>query len=189
MKNKLFTLTLLLSLTSALHAREIADVKFAETVSIAGTDQALKLNGLGIRSKFFFKIYIAALYLKNPSKNAAEIIASDSAKRIVMHFLYDEVAAEKLVAGWNDGFEDNLSDDELKSLSTDIKQFNQMFETLKEGDVVTLDYLPKQGTRITIKGVNKGIIKGAAFNQALLKIWLGDEPVTDDLKEALLGEE
>jgi hypothetical protein len=38
-------------------------------------------------------------------------------------------------------------------------------------DVIAHDYLP-----------------GEDFNKALLKIWLGDKPVTEDLKKALLGD-
>ncbi len=180
---------LFFSLSLSAQAREIADVTIPQTISIPGVEQSLSLNGAGIRYKFFFKIYIAALYVTQPSHKADDIINSKAPKRMLMHFLYDEVPLEKLVDGWNEGFEDNLSEAEQKSLAADIKGFNQMFESLKAGDVVELDYLPGKGTRVTIRGVEKGVIKGAEFNRALLKIWLGDEPVTEELKEALLGED
>jgi len=190
MKTKIiFGILLLINVSFSAQAREMADVSFAETVSINGVEQPLKLNGLGIRYKFFFKIYIAALYVTKTSHDAVDIIKSDSPKRMVMHFLYDEIPQEKLVNGWNEGFEDNLSDAERGVLQADIKQFNAMFETIKAGEVVTLDYLPAQGTVVTIKGVQKGVIKGAAFYRALLKIWIGEEPVTEELKEALLDED
>ena len=180
---------LLFSLSLSAQAREIADVTIPQTISIPSVEQSLTLNGAGIRYKFFFKIYIAALYVTQASHKADDIINSNGPKRMLMHFLYDEVPLEKLVDGWNEGFEDNLSKAEQKSLAADIKQFNQMFESLKAGDEVELDYLPGKGTRVTIKGVEKGVIKGAEFNRALLKIWLGEEPVTEELKEALLGED
>ena len=50
-----------------------------------------------------------------------------------------------------------------------------------------LDYVPGSGTKVTIKGVEKGVVEGEDFNAALLDIWLGDEPADDDLKEAMLG--
>jgi len=62
-----------------------------------------------------------------------------------------------------------------------------MFPSLKEGDVVMLDYLPGKGTRVTIKGKVKGIIKGKDFNRALLDVWLGNKPADEDLKQAMLG--
>ena len=177
----------LVLLVPSAYAKEIADINFDEAIVVPGVSQNLQLNGLGIRYKFFFKIYIGALYVEKKTTNADELITHPGAKRVVMHFLYDEVSKEKLTSAWIDGFEDNLSDDAFGALKPRIDKFNSMFETVKEGDVVLLDYIPGKGTRVTIKGQQKGFIEGEDFNQALLKIWLGEEPVTDDLKEALLG--
>lgn len=190
---KIFRTTLLtcilfsLGYTSTLNAKEMADIEFEESASLVGADKKLKLNGLSIRYKFFFKIYVAALYVEQTSQDANTLIKHNGAKRMLMHFVYDEVPAEKLASGWLEGFEDNTSAEDFKKLKPRIAQFNTMFETLHKGDVVLLDYLPGQGTRVTIKGKEKGFIKGEDFNQALLKIWVGDEPVTEDLKEGLLG--
>ena len=180
---------LLVLLIPSAHAKEIVDVNFDESIVVSGVSQSLQLNGLGIRYKFFFKIYIAALYVEKKTNNANELITHPGAKRVVMHFLYDEVSKEKLTSAWIDGFEGNLSDETFSALKPRIDKFNSMFETVKEGDVVLLDYLPGKGTRVTIKGQQKGFIEGEDFNQALLKIWLGEEPVTEDLKEALLDQE
>jgi hypothetical protein len=35
--------------------------------------------------------------------------------------------------------------------------------------------------------VTKATIRGFEFHQALMKIWLGDNPVDDDLKQGMLG--
>ena len=167
-------------------AREIAGVEVPEKVVLAdGTE--LLLNGAGIRSKFFFKIYIAELYLEKTGKDVENILAFDGGKRMVMHFLYDEVGKEDLVDAWNEGFEANGTKEQLKSLAGKIDQFNGFFETVKEGDQVVLDYSPGSGTSVSIKGREKGVIEGKAFNDLLLSIWLGKEPVTDDLKDELLG--
>jgi len=176
-----------LGFVNVAHAKEMAGLEFKESASLAGADKELKLNGLAVRYKFFFKIYVAALYVEQTSQNASVLIKHAGAKRMLMHFVYDEVPVEKLVSGWLDGFEENTSAEEFKLLKPRIDKFNAMFETLHEGDVVLLDYLPGKGTRVTVKGVEKGSIEGEDFNQALLKIWIGDEPVTEDLKEGLLG--
>jgi long-chain acyl-CoA synthetase len=57
---------------------------------------------------------------------------------------------------------------------------------VKEKDVVTLDFVDG-ATKVGLNGVAKGTIPGAAFNRALTKIWLGDQPVQADLKKAMLG--
>ena len=57
-----------------------------------------------------------------------------------------------------------------------------------EKSVVHLDWLPDSGTRLTFNGTAKGSdIAGEDFYRALLRIWLGDKPAQDDLKEHLLG--
>ena len=185
---KAFKIILLLCLVSPLcYAKQIAAIEFSETIRFTEVDKELKLNGLAIRYKFFFKIYAAALYVEAVSQHADILIKHAGAKRMQMHFLYDKVPLQKLVDGWLDGFEENSSAKDFKLLKPRIDQFNAMFETLHEGDVVMLDYLPAQGTRVTIKGKQKGFIEGEDFNRALLKIWLGDEPVTEELKQGLLG--
>ncbi len=166
-------------------ARDVAGVQLKEQLNAEG-GKTLVLNGAGIRSKFFFKIYVGALYMEMPSANAKEVIGADSGKRIVMHFLYDEVSKEKLVDSWNEGFKNNTSPEQLATLADRINTFNALFDSVQEGDAIVLDYQPQSGTRVSIKGKEKGLIVGKDFNDALLRIWLGDRPVTDDLKKAML---
>lgn len=182
MRKIILTCCFLLSFASVATALEIAGVKIPETLN-----SDLTLNGAGIRSKFFFKIYIAELYLEHPAKTAEKVLTTPGRKRMTMHILYDEVSKEKLVDGWNEGFAANLSDDELKQLAPQIMQFNELFVTVHEGNEIILDYTPDTGTVVTIAGTQKGVVDGAAFNSALLSIWLGKEPVGDDLRDALLG--
>lgn len=169
------------------HSRELADVTIDEQVSVDGIPAPLKLNGAGIRYKFFFKIYVGALYLPEPQTDAASILKVPQPNRIAMHFTYDEVPEKKLTDAWVSGFEDNTDKATYETLKLRLDQFNGMFTDLHEGDVVLLDYLPGKGTRVSIKGVEKGIIEGADFNRALLSVWLGDDPVTEELKAAMLG--
>jgi hypothetical protein len=186
--SKIFLISLAVMLilgVQTVSAREIAGVNLPETVSINNTN--LVLNGAGIRKKFFFKIYVGALYLNAKRTTVEQILSDPGAKRIVMSFLYKEVSDEKLVEGWNEGFEANSSAGELKALKDRINQFNALFVTVRKGDVIQLDYLPDQGTQVWIKGKLKGTIAGEDFSRALLKIWLGPEPADAGLKDALLG--
>lgn len=186
MKELISSLVLVLVLSFGCSAREIGGVDIAETLTIDdGT--SLVLNGAGIRKKLFFDIYIAELYLNKKMSTVEEVIADTGTKRILMHFLYKEIEPEKLVDAWNEGFEANLDKAEHAALQSDIDTFNGYFETVKSGDQVIADYIPGKGTRVKIKGEIKGIIEGKAFNDALLSIWLGEKPVTDRLKNELLG--
>ncbi len=148
--------------------------------------QSLVLNGAGIRTKFFFDIYIGALYLPARTKNAKQIIASKLPKRISMHFLRGGIEHAMLVAGWTDAFEGELSDDAMTRLKTRIKKFDTMFGDIHEGDQYVFDFLGNGSTVITLNGKRRGRIEGADFQRALLGIWLGSTPDDPDLKQALL---
>lgn len=183
---RLFILCCLLLCSLPANAKEIAGVMVQETLqSEDGT--VLHLNGAGIRSKFFFDIYIAELYMEHPANVVTEVINDPGRKRIVMHFLYDEVGKDKLIEGWNEGFSGNTKAEEVVKLQARIDQFNKMFDDAHKGDVVVLDFVPDQGTTITFAKQVKGVIPGKDFNDALLRIWLGDKPVNKGLKEKLLS--
>lgn len=179
----LFTVFLPLSL----NARQLGDITFPDTVTLEDTDTAIQLNGMGYRTKFIFKIYVGGLYLQSKvnSRDAAQALTGP--KRVVMHFVYDEVGREKIINGWNEGFEENSSDEQLSKLQSRLDTLNSYFPDLKAGDVILLDYIPAKGTRVTINDAVKGVIPGNDFYAALLDVWLGDEPADDDLKEAMLG--
>lgn len=169
-------------------AVEVGGVSIAPTAEFAENGPALTLNGAGMRKKFFMSVYVGALYLPRKAATAQEALAQTGPKRMLLHFVYDELSAQKLVDAWNEGFAANTSDAELAPLRARIGQFNALFTTTRKGDVITLDYLPGEGTRVSHNGQAKGTIPGDDFNKALLNIWLGDKPVTLDLKKALLGD-
>ena len=57
----------------------------------------------------------------------------------------------------------------------------------KRGEEVNIDYIPGSGTQVIIGGKNKGIIPGKQFSDALLSIWVGENPVGGGFKQDILG--
>lgn len=167
-------------------AMEIAGVSVPDSIK---TDDGvtLSLNGAGIRTKLFFDIYIAQLYLEKPATETKDVLAADNHKRVIMHFLYEKVEKAKVVEVWNEGFLSNTNPEQLAELKGRINQFNAMFTDVKKDDVVILDYVPGSGTKVIVAGAEKGVIQGKDFNDALLSIWLGESPISKDLKAKLLG--
>ena len=172
--------------SSASAAREVEGVVLPESLQIPDNATPLLLNGAGTRNKLFFKIYVAGLYLSSKQTRAASILELTGPKRVHMHFLYKEVEKEKLTSGWQDGFKNNLDSADFEQLASRLTKFNSLFRTMKRGEVIDLDYLPKAGTRIWFNGELQGQIEGADFYMALLKIWLGESPADKGLKTALL---
>jgi hypothetical protein len=58
---------------AAVPVREVSGVSMPEVAS--GDNKELRLNGMGLRTKFFIKIYVAGLYLGHKEKDAAKILA------------------------------------------------------------------------------------------------------------------
>ncbi|MCU7905305.1 MAG: chalcone isomerase family protein [Candidatus Thiodiazotropha sp. (ex Epidulcina cf. delphinae)] len=186
MKRAIVACLLMLYLTAG-YAREIAGISIPEKVVRDADKAELVLNGAGIRKKFFFSVYLASLYLQQPTTQVEAVIDTGKPARVEMRILYSKIKKEKFIEGWNDGFKANLSPERFRAVRQRLDRFNGMFETLVEGDLIELDYFPDEGTRVTIKGVDKGAIPGGGFYQALLKVWLGESPVGQRLKEDLLG--
>ncbi|MDR9436236.1 MAG: chalcone isomerase family protein [Thiohalophilus sp.] len=181
-------LTLILSLTStSVTALDVNGVEIPETVLQDGSDITLVLNGAGVRRKFFFDIYVGALYLAERSGNSIEVIMDSSPKRVILHFLYSEIEQKKMQSAWREGFEDNSSDAELAELDNEINTFNSAFGDTVQGDVVVIDFLPDNMTRVEINGIQKVNIESPDFQRALLSVWLGDSPVDGSLKRGMLG--
>jgi len=106
---------------------------------------------------------------------------------MVLHFIYEELGKEKLVEAWNEGFHANTDQKQLALLQVRITQFNAMFDNVKKGDEIILDFIPEKGTQVTVRNQVKGVVPGKEFNDALLLIWLGKEPISPELRNELLN--
>ncbi len=185
MKGYLFVCLLLFTFVVPAAALELGGVSLPDTATVQG--KQLQLNGAGLRTKFFFKIYAGGLYLEKASHDAAAIIVADEPMLVRMHFIYDGVSAEKLQDGWKEGFAltaPDAGENLEQAFSTFIALFN---EEAKENDVYDISWLPGKGVEVSFNGKFQGEISGLDFKKALFAIWLGDKPVDSDLKEGMLG--
>jgi hypothetical protein len=102
-----------------------------------------------------------------------------------------EVGAAMFIEGLTKGIEKNHNASELAALKPRIEQFAVTLKGIGElakGSVVTLDLLPGGMTHLSANGAPLGKdIQGEDFYQALLRIWLGNNPAQDSLKEEMLG--
>lgn len=186
---KRLLLILLLSLSTLAQAGpEIAGVRFADQVQLAG--QTLTLNGAGLRSRFLFKIYAIALYLPARQAQAAGALQQAGPKRMELAVLRDlsgQQLVDALITAFNDNH-DAAAQSSFKPRLDELRSYMLQVGEARPGDVIKLDWLADQGLNITLNGKPLGqAITGEDFYRALMKIWLGDKPVQDTLKAALLG--
>ncbi|HEY1773575.1 MAG TPA: chalcone isomerase family protein [Gammaproteobacteria bacterium] len=176
-------LLLSFGLSSAAAAATLAGVDVPDTASVAGTP--LVLNGAGLRTRFFIKIYVGGLYLPQKSGDAAAIAAGTGPDRVLMHMIY-AVSKGQFADAWHDDFKAN-NPDSYTALHDQIEQFISWFSDSKKDDVITMDYVPGTGTQVSWDGQLRGTIPGEAFHKALLNIYMGPNPPTSDLKDGMLG--
>jgi long-chain acyl-CoA synthetase len=166
-------------------AIELAGVRVPDDASVAG--KPLVLNGAGIRTRLLFKVYVASLYLPHKATALDDALAA-SPRRVRLDLLRN-LSANQLVDALLDGLAANTPPEALAAIKPQVDEMVRImrgFGDVKEGSVVTLDYADGV-TRIGQDGNARGSIEGEPFNQALLRIWLGEHPVQGDLRKALLG--
>ena len=167
---------------------EVEGQKFEPTVQVGG--QTLNLNGVGLRKRAIFKVYVAGLYVPQKSTNAAMLIDDKSARRVSLRMLRD-VDAGSFIDSFNDGLKNNLSEAQLSALKPQVDALTTTLKSIgeaKKGEVINFDYTPEGGTRISVNGQPRGdAIPGADFFSAVLRIWLGEKPADESLKKGMLG--
>ena len=169
-----------------LQAAEVAGVKVDERIRVGSNE--LVLNGAGLRSKLFVKVYVGALYVGQKASTTAAIMEQNGPRRIVMRLLRD-MDADTLHGALDEGLRNNLSAAELAEIKPQADQLAGVMKGIgkvREGDSIAIDF-NGEGITVTLNADVKGKVAGGSFARALLKVWLGDKPADASLKKALLG--
>lgn len=150
-------------------------------------ESLLVLNGSGLRSRMFIDLYVGSLYLPHEAHDAASIISSDEPMAIRLSIVSSLITGEKLRDATLDGFGRAVAD--TSALDERISRFLRAFsEPVEVGDQFELSWHPNSGLLVVTRNdVVVESIEGLDFKKALFAIWLGDDPVQDSLKDAMLG--
>ena len=182
-----FRALVLLMVAFAAHGAEVSGVRLDDKVQVEAKD--LVLNGAGLRKRFIFSVYVLGLYLPEKKTDAAAVLDLAGPKRALI-IMQRDVSAEQFTEAMLDGLRPNVSEAEYKALEPRLKQLMDVIAEAKEakkGMTIAIDWTGS-ATRLAFNGAPVGKpIPGEDLYRALLRIWLGDNPVQDDLKKALLG--
>ena len=177
------------ALAKAALAVEVGGVKLDETVQLASRE--LRLNGAGVRYKVIFKVYTIALYLPEKKTQLADILALPGPRRLEIVMLRD-ITSDELGHAFMQGLKRSSDQADRTRLLSQTMQFGAMFAMvpgLKKGDILTVDWLPEEGTLCKLNGKQVGDkVPELAFYNALLKIWIGAHPADTQLRAHLLGD-
>jgi hypothetical protein len=182
---ELLVATTMFTNAPGLAARECHGVDFVEEKRSSG--QLLKLNGLGLRQATMFKVnvYVAGLYVQSPSKDPNALLAANTPKELVLHFVRD-VSASDLREAWQEGFEHNAKD-QIAAFQARIARLQSWMTDMAKGQTLTFLYRPGAGIEVIWNGKPRGTLDGDDFAKAFLSIWLGANPPNAGLKTGLLG--
>ncbi len=164
-------------------ARELAGVTMPDTVTVG--EKTLKLNGMGVRKKAIFKVYVGGLYLETASKDATAILAADAPRAIRMQYVRN-VEKAKITEAFREGFENNAKELAAKQKGA-IDKMIAAFPDLKDGETMSFTYVPGKGTTLIHGGKDLFAAEGKEFADAVFSLWLGPRPPSEDLKKGLLG--
>lgn len=174
-------------LAATAQARQIAEVELPESLEVGET--ALVLNGAGIRTRFFIDVYVGGLYLAQPSRDAAAIVAADEPMAIRLHVLTGLVTSELMKQSIEKGFERSTGGDTAPIR----EQIDSLVGVYDDGvdamDVFDLVYVPGKGLDLFKNGAHRKTVEGGLrFKRALFGIWFSDRPIQASLKRAMLGQ-
>ena len=165
------------------YAAEIEGVTFVDTLEVAETPFELWNVGL-LRWKFFFKGYVAALYLAPGEK--PESLWTDAPKRLELHYFYSiggekfGGAADELLSRW-------MSPEEIAPLRERLDTLHALYRDVEPGDRYALTYVPGRGMELTLNEESLGVIEGDDFARTYFAIWLGKVPLDEPLRDQLLA--
>ena len=164
-------------------ALEVAGVQMDQAVTVHG--QPLKLNGYGLRKKFFIKVYIGSLYAPKRLGTSTEALNDKSDKLIRMNFLHTKVEKEKIIEAFSEGFANNSPD---LAGAPEVKKFLSLFSAdFNRGDVVDLTLSSDGSVTASHNGKPLGTVASTKLAKGVLAIYLGDKPADDSLKKGMLG--
>lgn len=183
MRKAMLAVSLLLA-TATVEAATVGGVNLSDTTTAGG--QTLVLNGAGLRKKLFIKVYAAALYLPAKQTSPERILAADTARQQLMHFVFD-VDKEKIAEAWQEGLADNTPN-ASPAVKQAISTLSSWMEDMKKGQKIVLTYVPGSGTTIEVNGKVKGVLQDKAVADAILATWIGPKPGPGaDFKKGILG--
>jgi len=170
-------LSFFLGLTDMGSASPPPDIKF--------NNFTWKHHSSGIRTYNFVDVYQCALYLpRGNNRVKGELIASleslENPVAIRIEIL-TSMLPNKMPDVWRETIEPEVT-------GKSFKRFRKGFAGLDEGDVLLFVYLPGKSTHLYLNDEFQFKDPGPGLMQGLLDQWLGAKPISEDLKQTLIGE-
>lgn len=174
------TVALVLSLAFPLggHAVDIDGHALPDTLDRFGA--RFTLRSCGVREFLFSDIYLLGLYLPDSLSGTSGVFDND--RIFLLKVLYKGDLPEELPDLWREPLADQLSREYLAILQ-------DLYDRVDNGDTVEFGYHRGSPEVLRINGEVVARESEVQLVPALTSLWLGDEPVSGNLKRLLLNSE
>lgn len=174
----------LLVCVSTLAALEVGDSTLVDQPTIGDTPMSIRGGGT-LRWRGLVAIYDAGLWIDARRPNAGPL--DDVTKRLEFHYRRS-ISAADLAEATTTTLGRALPVAEREALRPELQRLNALYRDVTDQDVLAFTYVPGLGVQVELGGRTVDTIPGAPFAQALFAIWLGDDPVNERFRKALLGQ-
>jgi hypothetical protein len=188
-----FALLVGTAVASPLSAQEVTEPRSGAKFPARIEDKALL--GAGLRTKTFLKVQVYALGLyvadsalsgplaafKGKTDSPAfyrELVQGDFPKQLTMKFLRDLSASQ---------IQEAMREALAGADKARVEAFVAYFPAITTGQECVLKWAPGGTLEIVMAGQAKPPIADKAFAMAVLGIWLGEKPIQEDLKKAVVS--
>jgi len=135
--------------------------------------------------KLLFKLYDAALFAE-AGATAEQVLARSCSFCLEFRYLRS-ISKATILKSADHMLAKNLSSEDLSQITAATQQLHAAYRSVETGDVSSLTYITGVGTIFAINGEQLITIPGKDFAQYYLQIWLGERPVSVQLRDRLLG--
>jgi hypothetical protein len=184
-----------LLLTAAIAAPALAqDVTEPRTgLKFAAKSGEMSLLGMGVRTKWMFKVYAIGLYVSDSALSGPlavhkgkttspefykDLVWVDSPKQVILKFTRN-LGQSKIQEAMREAL---VGADKVKA-----DQFVSYFPEVKEGQECVLSWAPGGTLEVLMAGQAKPAIADKDFAAAVFGIWLRPNPIQDDIKAGLVS--
>jgi hypothetical protein len=174
-------LLLAASLAQAADSVEVRGARFATQLDLDG--QPLRLVGHGLFRYLIWTAYAGAYYQAPATSEPAPLDAVP--RRLELEYFH-AIGADDFAAATRDSLRERLGETAYRDLLPALNAFNRAYRSVEPGDRYALSWHHDTLT-LALNGETLYAGDDPALASALFGLWLGDRPLRDDFRDALLG--
>lgn len=174
---------LLLTAVLAAFSITVQAADFTKTYQLG--EHTLELCAHTPMKKMLFNLGDVALYAKNCVGIESESLTSQP---INLTFKYERgFNGEDFIKSSDELIKRNSDDDEYIAIKADLDAFNANYQSIADGEHYDIGWSQATGLILSKNDRQLSQSNSAALAEIYFRIWFGNEPFSDSMKEALLS--